>query len=167
MSTIIVDGVEHPLSPRFMSEVGEPHPDLVGLTYDRLIAEREYLKRLANDRYEFMAPQPTGELAPGGTLTMAEWKRLRAIDAVVNVHRGVRFLQGRPLSDFGFEHADQIKGKRSAIACGCTLHMVVDHYRVGETGATEHPHYPQMRCEKHAGEGDFRAHFEAALRDNP
>jgi hypothetical protein len=151
-----------------MAETGTPHPDLLTMRYNSLIRESAALKQLASDRKLFRAPTPPLQsLGPGGPLTREERARFVALDNAINVHHGVWALQGRPLSDFGFEGADQAHGQSEGFACGCTLHRIIDHNRRFESNVEHHPHYPMAVCTKHASLlPDFKAHYAQVVSDH-
>ena len=146
--TITIQGVVYPTSPTFQAETEALHPDLLTTSYEALEAERDVLMKLSTDRHTFRAPTPSGPLAPGGTLTVAEYDRLQAIVRTMNVHHGVNFLQGRPHTDFGFEGVDQVHGNLLHLDCGCIHAVVFDHHQ-RHVRPPVHEHYPRRLCEDH------------------
>jgi hypothetical protein len=165
-NSIRVDDRYYPVTSTFMRETGTPYPKLLHTDYEDLARQRDALLKLSNLRNTFQAPMPALELmAPNGTLTRDEQALLDATVRAINVHHGVRFLRGRELAEFRFTGADQVHGLSHGLACGCSLHTVIDHNLRAVQPITHHPHYPRFSCAKHAPIADWKRRHLQALED--
>ncbi len=133
---------------KFRREVFGPHPDLATLSYDQLLDRRDRLLAISNARHAYALPMPREPMAVNGTLTLTEQARLENIVHTINVHHGVRFLQGRSHTDFGFDGVDQVHGNEHRKECGCILTVVFDHHQ-RHANPTLHEHYPRRLCAAH------------------
>lgn len=168
MAQIIVDGKAYPVSAVFEAETATPHPDLLAMPYPALEVERSRLLKLSDDRHAFRVAEPVGPLAPSGTLTIVEADRLDAVTRTINVHSAVRFLGGRPQTDFGFEGVDQVHGNAVRMDCGCIFHTVHDHHLRGTDGAVAQLHRTHRACAVHTDQvaKGVEAHWAEAVAHN-
>lgn len=133
-------------------------PRLAAMSVDQLESERQGLLKLSTARY--------GAGMPG--LTYEDAAYLDALTDVQNMHRAVTWMGDTPLTNFGFEGADQIHGNHHHKSCGCVLRVVFDHHvRHLPDKLTVMAHTPLMTCDNHPwkpGE-DHVAHFEKVTAD--
>jgi len=166
-ASILINGTAYPVTDLFATEVAGAHPDLLEKGYAALIAERNALLRLSDERHSYSVPMPNEPMAVNGTLTALEDARLRNLDRVINVHHGVNFLRGRSHADYGFDGVDQVHGNQHTMACGCILHSVHDHNLRGTPDAVLQPHLPRRSCAEHAHlASDHQAHWAKVQLDN-
>jgi hypothetical protein len=93
------------------------------------------------------------ELDPDERRVLAAWTT-RA-----NLHSAAKWLDGKPLSEFGFETLDQVHGQAwHPDVCdgihkgeGCVVHQVFDHrLRHGGEEITVHAHRSHKTCARHS-----------------
>jgi hypothetical protein len=134
-SHVLHKGAHHPVNAHWHAANTAPFPHLAGLSRHELRVVQDRLLHKSNS-------------VP---LTKEEHDYLQAACKHFNVRTAVDFLGGRPLSDFGFEGADQVHMNTLTAPCGCKLVYVFDHHKAqaGEPDKV-HPHHPISVCAAHA-----------------
>lgn len=147
---VTINGVDYRVTDRFQADVLAKHPDLADRARSDLELLRISLLNLATARYNLEAPVPKN-LPANSMLTTDEQHRLDSVTNVLNIHNAVKFLQGRPHSDFGFYGIDQVHGNKHIAECGCIKHVVFDHHKRGDKDILlhDHPHPHDRACDKH------------------
>lgn len=139
-----------PLSPEMWKHVDRFSKSGLPLTKEGANHIKAHLIALADQRHKnFQEP----------VLTVDERALLAAADRVHDLHTQATFLNGKELSDFGFDHLDQVHGILHTNPCGCQRHLMHDHYAMTNDSQ---PHRVLSTCDKHAHlKDDPKAHHEA------
>jgi hypothetical protein len=147
---VIIDGLTLPVTKGFWKSVLRPL-NQKQFSSAELVARVRGLE-LASEHRQLTASEED------------EKDRLVKVWVVGNANR---LLFGRPLSDFGFEYADQVHVRHQRLHCGCQLTTIFDHHKAdAEEDHVHHPHVPRRTCPAHPHGGDFKAHAEQALADH-
>jgi hypothetical protein len=176
-------GARWPVTAAWHAANTVPFPHLAELTRDELRVVQDHLLRKSEETIserlggasadEIAAlPESVRRRLAASSLTPSEHALLRAANNHYDVRTAIDYLAGRPLSDFGFEHADQVHGNLWHAGCGCKLHRVFDHNRRFEDWSQSnarqiHPHYAHTVCEVHAPYADDLELLHRAAHEHP
>jgi hypothetical protein len=112
------------------------------------VADSEHLMKVAKGLLDRSRRKP---------LSTDEQARLDAAVRHYNVRNSIDWLNGRPLSDFGFDGYDQVHGNyvRFPGGCDCVLRIVFEHHGDLKPGRRDNglpiwAHTPAHVCDKHA-----------------
>lgn len=145
MSTINIDGIDFPVTDAWYAQNILNYPQFAAMNYDQLDRDRLSLLDKNSDTTKIM---PIGQKAVAWTPGDADM--LQVVTRVLNAHRATRWLQGRPLSDFGFTGVDQVHGNAAHVLCGCKLQYCFDHHLAqANENFEQFPHHPIAVCSYH------------------